>query len=128
MRKVLTASLATLLLSGPVLADPIDGLWKTEPDKGTYAHVKMGKCGSTICGVIVKTFKDGKETKSDTIGKRVVRDLTPQGGGNYVGSVWRPSNNKVYSGKINLKGDTMQLKGCVLGGLACGKQTWSRIQ
>ncbi len=128
MKKLLMACFIGVMSMAPAMADPIAGVWKTEPDEGAYAHVKIGQCGAVMCGVVVKSFKDGKEFKSKAQGKQVLRDLKPAGDGKYTGKVWRPSNNKVYSGKVDLVGNTMKLRGCVLGGLACGKQTWTRIQ
>jgi uncharacterized protein (DUF2147 family) len=53
--------------------------------------------------------------------------MAAKGDGNYAGKVWRPSNDKIYIGKIALKGNTLKLSGCIAGGLLCSKQTWSRV-
>ena len=53
--------------------------------------------------------------------------MAPQGGGSYEGQVWRPSNDKIYLGKIALNGDRVKLRGCIAGGLLCSKQTWARV-
>ena len=104
MRNIL-ASLAALALSaGAALADPVEGVWQTQVDDGAYAHVTMSPCGSNYCGVISRTFNSDGEYKSANIGKQLVRDMSPQGGGKYEGKVWRPSNNKIYIGKMNLSG------------------------
>lgn len=113
--------------AGAALADPVEGMWKTQVDDGAYAHVKMAPCGSAFCGKIVKTFNNTGEYKSPNLGKTLVIDMKPEGGGNYAGKVWRPSNDKIYIGKISLSGNKMKLSGCVAGGLICSKQTWSRI-
>lgn len=54
--------------------------------------------------------------------------MVPDGKGNYAGRVWRPSNNKVYIGKMTVNGDRLKLSGCIAGGLLCSKQTWARVQ
>jgi uncharacterized protein (DUF2147 family) len=128
MRNIL-ASLAALALSaGAALADPVEGVWQTQVDDGAYAHVTMSPCGSNYCGVISRTFNSDGEYKSANIGKQLVRDMSPQGGGKYEGKVWRPSNNKIYIGKMNLSGNRLELKGCVAGGLICSSQTWAKVQ
>ena len=128
MRNIL-ASLAALALSaGAALADPVEGVWQTQLDDGAYAHVTMSPCGSNYCGVISRTFNSDGEYKSANIGKQLVRDMSPQGGGKYEGKVWRPSNNKIYIGKMNLSGNRLELKGCVAGGLICSSQTWAKVQ
>ncbi len=118
---------ALIMAAGAAFADPVEGLWQTQEDDGAYAHVKMAPCGPNFCGVIVKTFKDGAEYKSENIGKQLVINMAPQGDGQYEGQVWRPSNNKVYYGTIALNGNKMKLAGCVAGGLICAKQNWTKL-
>ncbi len=128
MRQAILGLAALALSAGAALADPVLGTWKTEVDDGAYAHVRMRECGAKICGHIVRTFKDGGEYESENIGKMLVRQMEPRGGGHYRGRVWRPSNNRVYIGKIDLQGeDRLKLRGCVAGGLICAKQTWTRV-
>ena len=126
--KRLLAAMAFAALGTAAQADPAEGLWQTQVDDGAYAHVRMAPCGSDVCGTITRTFKGGAEYESPNKGKVLVRNMTPQGGGAYAGQVWRPSNNKIYLGKMTLAGDRLQLKGCVAGGLICSSQTWARIQ
>jgi uncharacterized protein (DUF2147 family) len=110
------------------LADPVEGLWRTQEDDGAYAHVTIAACGAAFCGVISKSFKDGASFASENIGKQIVIDMVPAGDGTYEGKVWRPSNDKIYVGGIELDGDSMKLAGCVAGGLICKKQTWARVK
>lgn len=123
--KVLAMALA--LVAGAAAADPVEGTWKTQPDDGAYAHVRMAPCGDKLCGVIVRTFNGSGEYASPNKGKTLVINMEPQGGGAYRGKVWRPSNNKVYTGKMDLSGNSLKLQGCVAGGLICSSQTWSRL-
>ncbi|MCT4559706.1 MAG: DUF2147 domain-containing protein [Pelagimonas sp.] len=131
MKKRVLLALALIfgtgLGAGMAAAEPIVGTWKTQPDDGSYAHVKIAPCGSAFCGVISKTFNDSGEYNSPNKGKKLVRDMKAKGGGAYEGKVWRPSNGKIYLGKAQISGSKMQLKGCVAGGLLCSKQTWTKI-
>lgn len=126
MKTYIIAGLMTLA-ANMALADPVEGVWKTQVDDGSYAHVTIAPCGGAFCGVISQTFKDGAEYQSENLGKQIVIDMVLQDDGTYDGQVWRPSNNKIYVGGIELSGDSMKLAGCVAGGLICKKQTWSRI-
>lgn len=124
----MTAALVLGVWSGMAAADPIEGTWQTQPDDGAYALVEIAPCGPNFCGTIDRTFNAGGEYPSKNIGKTLVIDMAAAGAGAYKGKVWRPSNNKIYRGKIALQGDSMRLSGCVAGGLICSKQTWSRVR
>lgn len=127
MHKLTLAAAALALGTGAALADPALGTWQTQPDDGAYAHVTMQKCGGAVCGKIARTFNSDGEYKSPNIGKTLVIDMVPQGGGAYAGKVWRPSNDKIYIGKMNVSGNSLKLRGCVAGGVICSKQTWKRV-
>ena len=127
MKSVLIAACLSLV-AGLAAADPIEGLWKTQPDDGAYAHVQIAPCGAAYCGTIVKSFNDQGEYASPNLGKKIVIDMMPKGEGKYEGQVWRPSNDKVYIGKIALQGSAMKLSGCVAGGLICAKQNWQKVE
>lgn len=127
MKRAIWGALAALAWAEPALADPAEGVWKTQPDDGAYAYVEIGPCGPAVCGVIARTFNGSGEYRSPNLGKTLVIDMMPNGDGSYSGKVWRPSNDKIYIGKMDLSGDTLALRGCVAGGLICSKQTWSRV-
>lgn len=126
--KILKFAAVLGIVAGAAGADPVEGVWQTEPDSGAYAHVTMQPCGTAICGVISRSFNAQGEYKSPNQGKTLVIDMVPQGGGNYRGKVWRPSNNKIYRGKMSLNGDRLKMQGCVAGGLICSSQAWRRVQ
>lgn len=126
--KTFALAAAFTLLAGAVSADPIEGIWQTQPDDGSYAHVTIAPCGPAFCGTITRTFKGKEEYKSENLGKKIVIDMAPKGGGAYEGKVWRPSNGKTYMGKIALNGANMKLSGCVAGGLICAKQAWTKVK
>ncbi|GFE48385.1 hypothetical protein So717_01380 [Roseobacter cerasinus] len=128
MIKHITTALTFVLACGVAQADPIEGLWQTEPDEGAYALVRMAPCGANYCGTIDQTFNADGAYPSKNIGKTLVIDMAAEGEGKYRGKVWRPSNDKIYLGKIALNGDSMRLSGCVAGGLICSKQTWQRVR
>ncbi|SNT71853.1 DUF2147 domain-containing protein [Paracoccus seriniphilus] len=126
--KRLVIAAAFLIGATTANADPIEGLWQTQPDEGAFAHVDIGPCGNAYCGVITRTFKGKSEYESPNIGRQIVIDMVPNGDGSYQGKVLRPSNDKIYRGKARVSGDRMQLSGCVAGGLICKSQTWAKIR
>ncbi len=133
MKRLTLAAGFAVLATGAFAADPIDGLWKTQPgDTGGYLHVSIGSCGSAICGTIDSAFDaQGNEQLSyENLGKQIIWDMIPEGGGKYDdGKIWAPDRDKTYGSKMTLDGqNTLTVKGCVAGGLVCRGQTWTRVQ
>jgi uncharacterized protein (DUF2147 family) len=127
MRHIILAAVLALGATAAT-ADPIEGLWQTQPDEGAFAYVAIAPCGAAYCGTITRAFKGTAEYKSPNIGRQIVIDMAPQGGGKYQGQVWRPSNDKVYAGKATVVGNQLSLSGCVAGGLLCKSQAWVKVQ
>lgn len=128
MKRFFFTLVASLGLATIASADPIEGVWQTEVDDGSYAHVTIAPCGGNFCGTISRTFDTSGEYPSPNLGKQIVRNMAAQGDGKYQGQVWRPSNDKIYLGKIALNGGQMALRGCVAGGLFCARQNWVKIR
>jgi len=120
---------ALMLLAVPVLADPVEGVWKTRPDdNGNFGHVQVAPCGAKICGVLVKAFDNsGAPVDSPNVGKRIIWDMVAEGDGYYAGGkIWSPDRDKTYNSNMTLKGDSLGVKGCVLGICRDGG-TWTRV-
>ena len=111
-------------------ADPLYGLWKTIPDgSGNFGHIKIQDCDGTICGLLIKSFDaDGKSVKSDSIDKRIIWNITPEGGGKYGGGkIWALDRDKTYAAKLQLEGDKLKVSGCVFVICRDGG-TWIRVK
>jgi uncharacterized protein (DUF2147 family) len=113
LRRITIAFGAMVMVAGAAIADPIEGRWRTESGESAA----IGGCGAAFC----ITLKSG-EYSGKTIGK-----MTATGEGRYEGEITKPSTGKTYSGKARLNGNSLKLSGCVLGGLICESQTWSRL-
>lgn len=123
------AALAALVATPAFAADPVIGLFKTQPgDTGSYAHVELYECDGGICGVIRRAFDaNGAEIASDTVGKRMIWDMAADGNGSYSGGrIWAPDRDKVYKSKMQLQGDALSVSGCVA--VICRSQTWTRVR
>ena len=121
---------ATFLSAAPQLAgaNPVLGVWQTEPDGAEYAHIELVDCAAgQVCGRIVNTFDAQGETPSAEIGLVIVRGMVDGGGGAYEGEVWDPKRDRTFLARMQLEGDDLAFNGCVLGGLICRQQTWTRV-
>lgn len=129
MKRVLAVVLA--LAAGAAMADPVEGMWQTKPDdNGNFGDVQIEVCGTALCGTLVQSFDGtGASMVSDNIGKQIVWDMVPDGGGSYAGGkIWAPDRDKTYGASMQLTGDTLSISGCILGGLICRAQDWSRVK
>jgi uncharacterized protein (DUF2147 family) len=129
-----------LFLLGPArAADPV-GTWLTGDKKG---KVRIVNCGGAICGTLVwlqepndpethqpKTDKnnvDASKQGRPLIGVPIVLNMKPNGGDSWQGQVYNAEDGNTYSGSFTMSGaNAAQLKGCVMGGLICKSQTWTR--
>lgn len=128
--KTILIAVALALVGGAALADPVEGLWQTrKDDNGNFGHVEIKPCGPAFCGTLVRAFDGaGKEIESPNVGKRIVWDMVAYPGGLYDdGKIWSPDRDKTYNGDMTLAGDSLSVRGCVLGICRDGG-TWKRVR
>ncbi|MCR9139064.1 MAG: DUF2147 domain-containing protein [Alphaproteobacteria bacterium] len=107
----LSLLLATVSLTPAQSADPIVGNWLTY--RGQTAAITP--CSGGFC----VTLKTGKYA-----GKQI--GIMRNNGKGYAGKITDPSSDRTYNGKATLSGAILNMKGCVLGGLICSSQKWTR--
>lgn len=61
MRNGIGSIIVLVFMGSNAIADPLVGMWQTEPDEGAFAHVAIAPCGTNFCGTIERTYKDGVE-------------------------------------------------------------------
>ncbi|MBK6466423.1 MAG: DUF2147 domain-containing protein [Paracoccaceae bacterium] len=127
-----TLALAALLavLGTAALADPVEGMWKTKPDdNGNFGHVRIKPCGPAFCGTLVTAFDgSGKEIDSPNIGRKIVWDMVAYADGLYDdGKIYSPDRDKTYNADMTLSGNSLSVRGCVLGICRDGG-TWKRVK
>ncbi|HMT15490.1 MAG TPA: DUF2147 domain-containing protein [Aestuariivirga sp.] len=111
IRTLTAAAFAALVIATPALADPIAGNWK----RPNGIVVRFVPCNAGFCAIVQTGPNKGKSA-----GK-----LSASGAG-YKGSLTDLENNKTYSGKGSISGSTLKVSGCVLGGLICKSENWTR--
>jgi len=119
--------------------DAILGHWLTEEEK---AVVEVYPCDDQFCGKILwlnePKNEDGTE-KLDTenpdpakrdrkiIGLNIVWGFRHDGDNKWVGGkIYDPDNGKTYSCKMNLKGDTLKVRGYIGFSLIGRTTLWTR--
>ena len=108
----------------------VDGVWANP--KGTV-QVRTGSCGDKICGWIVwaspKAQEDArKKGVAQLIGTALLRSYRATDRGHWAGQVYVPDMQSAYYSTITLvDAETLNIKGCILGGLLCKAQVWRRV-
>ena len=67
-------------------------------------------------------------TPSEKAGDVLVMKVRQVSGNRYSGSAFDPQRDMSYNITLDVSGDTMTSKGCVLGGLLCKGVGWTRIK
>ena len=137
---IVSAVVLALNMVAPALAaDPL-GTWLTGDKKG---KVKIVNCGGAICGSLVwlqdpndpethqpKTDKhnaDASKQSRPLLGIPIVLNMKPGGTDAWQGQVYNAEDGSTYSGSFTMtSANSAELKGCVMGGLICKSQTWTR--
>ena len=128
MKKVLC--LLVMLMSGSLAYAEGEflGKWNTEKSEaGAWLTVDIQACGDRLCGTIV----DAHEVKdSSIVGTEMIKGMKKKSDTSYSkGKIYAPDTKKWYKSKMKLKGeDTLKVSGCVLGGVICRSQTWTRAK
>jgi len=132
-------TLALLMIAPARAADPL-GNWLTEDQKG---KIRIVNCGGAICGTLVwlkepidpdtnqpkldKNNKDASKQGRPLLNTPIVLGMRPSGEDKWEGQVYNAEDGNTYSGSFTMTGaNSAVLKGCIMGGLLCKGQTWSR--
>ena len=125
MRYLIIAAL--LLAPATAFASPL-GNWKTETsDKGAYLIVNIRQCRAApeqLCGWITESVN---ATRTDLVGKAIIWNMRPRSENRWTrGTIWAPDDDKTYSSKMEVKGDVLEVEGCVA--IFCRGQEWTRVE
>jgi uncharacterized protein (DUF2147 family) len=134
MRILLASLAASALLGGQALAasDAPNGTWLVQDGS---SKVKIAPCGSSYCATVVwvKPLAPGEANThptvsgKDMVGTQLSRDLQRQASGELAGTILNPENGKTYDVTVKLRNaNALEMGGCILGGLLCGSETWTR--
>jgi uncharacterized protein (DUF2147 family) len=141
MRLSILLGCGLLLAATPSYAAPAPtGEWVVANGHG---HVRIENCGGALWGVVSWEERPGHDTENPdpalrgrpTLGMPILLDMKPTTVNNWgnteqrwKGEVYSPENGKTYSASIWLTSpNTMRIEGCVLGGIFCGGQEWTRV-
>ena len=125
--RILLALIFTVI-AAVAAAEPVTGLWRTEPDrKGHFGVVDVHECDGTICGRIVSAYNSrGEKVTSPNVGKLVFWGMEPERPGAYSGRAWVPAHDREYDARIRLSEGRLIVSGCL--SIFCQSRTWQRVE
>ncbi|WP_267394665.1 MULTISPECIES: DUF2147 domain-containing protein [unclassified Sphingomonas] len=115
--------------ASPAAQPAIFGVWHNP--KNSVA-VRTGACGDKLCGWIVRASDKARNDAAakgapPLIGTALLRGYKPSGRGRWSGQVWIPDMGRAFGSTITMvDANTLNVKGCLIGGLICKSQLWRR--
>jgi len=114
---------------GSAAASPVEGVWHNP--KNSVA-VKTGACGDRLCGWVVRASDEAQADARDggtpkLIGTALLREYRPSGRRKWSGQIFVPDMGRSFGSTLTLVDtNTIDVKGCLIGGFLCKTQTWHR--
>jgi uncharacterized protein (DUF2147 family) len=134
MRKRHLVVVMYILTFGSALAAEPTGEWLVADGS---ARISIAPCDNALWGTVSWVRKPGYDRNNPDPAKRgrpivgvpILRNMKPAGPNKWEGEVYNAKSGKMYSAKITLLGnDRLKIEGCVLGGIFCGGENWTRVQ
>lgn len=125
----LAAAATSLGVAAPAAAPvPIEGRWA----RGNM-QIRIAPCGQTLCGTVLRASDKQKAraeagSGTDLVGATLIHHIRAVGPGRYTAKVFVADKNMNANGTIvQVSPDQLNVKGCVVLGLFCKSQQWTRI-
>jgi uncharacterized protein (DUF2147 family) len=127
MRLTTVSILVVTLANGAAMAAEPTGDWRVED--GT-AVIRIDNCRGALWGVVAWEKEPGRDRSGrPTLGSTVIINMRPSSSqARWDGQIHNPQNGQTHNANVRLVGDnTLRVEGCVLGGMFCGGQRWTRV-
>jgi len=132
---LVTVSALALLLGQATAPTPTPdrsvGIWRNPKDT---VRVRSRHCGDRMCGTVIWASDKAKADAArgghpDLIGMDLFKDFRRDNKGLWHGRVFVPDINKTFTGTITvLNPNTIKGTGCLVGGVFCKSQVWTRVE
>ena len=120
--------LALLLAAAPAPA-AILGTWHNPQNS---VAVRTGQCGERLCGWVIRASDKARHDVADKgypplIGTALLRDYKADGKRRWSGQIYVPDMGRPFGSSVTMvDGDTLNVRGCLIGGFICKSQIWRR--
>jgi uncharacterized protein (DUF2147 family) len=114
-------------------ATKVSGVWQSQSG---ITRVRVTPCGSGLCGTVVwqktpsKDVHNPDPAKRDRsiVGVQLVSNMKPVSHNEWSGAIYNYEDGKTYHGKVKVNGgNSIDIGGCVMGGMVCQSKTWTKV-
>jgi len=142
IKSALSVSLLAATLSFSATASEFDGVWNTEVNEEDkiFAQITVAPCegesadlNGKRCGTFSGYVEDGATEEyiqgmTNLIGVQMLDKMQRKSATEWgKGTIWDPRTDREYRSKVRfLDEDTVKVSGCILGGLICLGEVWTR--
>jgi uncharacterized protein (DUF2147 family) len=127
MRLAIATLVAATMVSGTASAAEPIGDWRTEDGA---AIIRIDNCRGALWGVVAWEKEPGRDKRSGrpTLGSPVLINMRASSQARWEGQIYNAISGQTYKAHVTMAGDnTLRVEGCVLGGVFCGGQRWTRV-
>ena len=126
-RPIALASLIALTAAQEPPRAQVEGNWRNPSGS---AIIAIAPCGKTLCGKVVwaspRARREASKSTPNVVGTTVLTGLR-RSGNRWTGTLFIPDDNVHVSARLQPIGPSqLKLSGCVLAGLFCRTQVWTR--
>ena len=133
--KCASVAVAAALLLGPATAfAQRPGQENVFRNPQNSVHVRIHPCGKGRCGTVVWANDKAKADSArggtrNLVGTELFREFREASPKVWKGKVFVPDINKVFTGTGTIKDqNTIVARGCLIAGMGCKSQTWTRVR
>ncbi len=138
MRKFIKS--ASLAVAAALMLGPVPALAQRPGQDNVFrnpsnsVHVRIHPCGKSRCGTVVWAIDKAKADSArggtrNLVGTELFREFREVSPKVWKGKGFVPDLNKVFSGTGTIKDqNTVVARGCLIAGMGCKSQTWTRVR
>jgi uncharacterized protein (DUF2147 family) len=131
---------ASLAIAAALMLGPVPALAQRSSQDNVFrnpsnsVHVRIHPCGKGRCGTVVWANDKAKADSArggtrNLIGTELFKEFREISPKVWKGKVFVPDLNKVFSGTGTIKDqNTIVARGCLIAGIGCKSQTWTRVR
>ena len=133
--KCTNVAVAAVLLLGPAPVQSQkprqENVFRNPQDS---VHVRIHPCGKSRCGTVVWANDKARADSArggtrNLVGTELFREFREVSPKVWKGKVFVPDINKVFTGTGTIKDqNTIVARGCLIAGMGCKSQTWTRVR